>query len=213
MHIEFIDLLRCPRPHEETWLVAALHRMDGRHVVEAKLGCPVCGAEFFIREGVAIFPGKESGDAAIHYRVGELSPLQDAVAMRIAAFLDLTRPGKLVLLAGGLATESELVSELADARVISLNPRSDVQVPPSDRVAELRVSTRLPLAARSLDGIALDESHSTLEMLAEAARLLRPRGRLLAVTRSELSPEFRELARDPDHVVAEYVGELVTLTR
>lgn len=214
MHIEFIDLLRCPRPHEETWLVAALHRMDGRQVVEAKLGCPVCGAEFFIRDGVAIFPGEESGDAAtIHYRSGDLSAVQDDAAMRIAAFLDLTGPGKLVLLAGELATASERVSELAEARVISLNPPSRAQMPPLDRVAELHTPSRIPLAAKSLDGIALDESHSTPEMLAEAAKLLRPRGRLLAGARAELSPEFRELARDPDHVVAEYVGELVTLRR
>jgi hypothetical protein len=47
MHIEFIDLLRCPNPHEETWLVAALHRMDGRLVIDAKLGCPVCSAGVF----------------------------------------------------------------------------------------------------------------------------------------------------------------------
>jgi len=213
MHIEFIDLLRCPRPHEETWLVAALHRMDGRQVVEAKLSCPVCGAEFFIRDSVAIFPGEESGDAAIiHYRSGGLSAVQDA-AMRIAAFLNLTDPGKLVLLAGELATASELVGALADARVISLNPPVRAQATRSDRVAEVRAPSRLPLAAKSLDGIALDESHSTPEMLAEAAKLLRPRGRLLAGARAELSPEFRELARDPDHVVAEYVGELVTLKR
>jgi hypothetical protein len=50
-------------------------------------------------------------------------------------------------------------------------------------------------------------------MLAEAARLLRARGRLVAVAGATLSPEFRELARDADHVVAEYVGELVSLRR
>jgi hypothetical protein len=77
----------------------------------------------------------------------------------------------------------------------------------------VRAGVPVPLAAKSLDGIALDESHTTAEMLAEAARLLRARGRLLASARATLSPEFRELASDADHVIAEYVGELVNLRR
>ncbi|HEY3258182.1 MAG TPA: hypothetical protein VGJ64_04955 [Gemmatimonadaceae bacterium] len=206
MHIEFIDLLRCPKPHEETWLVAALQRMDGRQVVEAKLGCPVCGAEFFIRDGVALFDGDDALD-------GGTQPLGDEGVTRIAAFLNLTSPGKTVLLAGQLASASESLSERADARVISLNSSSRTKGTWSDRVAELRAAPPLPLAAKSLDGIALDESHSTPELLAEVAKLLRPRGRLLAGARADLSPEFRELARDSDHVVAECVGELVTLRR
>jgi uncharacterized protein YbaR (Trm112 family) len=207
MHIEFLDLLRCPNPHEETWLVAALHQMDGRLVVEAKLGCPVCGAEYFVRDGIAIFSEEESPDSAIQ------NAAEDDAAMRIAAFLDLTGPGKLVLLAGDQAASAETLSALADARVISLNATTNAQPVRAERVAEVRARVPMPLAAKSLDGIALDESHTTPEMLAEAARLLRPRGRLLAAARATLSPEFRELARDADHVIAEYVGELVSLRR
>lgn len=207
MHIEFLDLLRCPNPHEETWLVAALHQMDGRLVVEAKLGCPVCGAEYFVRDGIAIFSEEESPDSGIQ------NAAEDDAAMRIAAFLDLTGPGKLVLLAGDQAASAETLSALADARVISLNATTNAQPVRAERVAEVRARVPMPLAAKSLDGIALDESHTTPEMLAEAARLLRPRGRLLAAARATLSPEFRELARDADHVIAEYVGELVSLRR
>ena len=206
MHIEFIELLRCPNPHEETWLVAAFHRMDGRLVIDAKLGCPVCSAEFFIRDGVAIFSAGDGTDSTIQ------KPADDDTAMRIAAFLDLTAPGKLVLLAGKEAAASEMVADLADTRVISLNRPFGAQ-PREDKVAEVRAGLPIPLAAKSLDGIALDESHTTPQMLTEAARLLRARGRLVAVAGATLSPEFRELARDADHVVAEYVGELVSLRR
>jgi uncharacterized protein YbaR (Trm112 family) len=205
MHIEFIDLLRCPKSHEETWLVAALHEMDGRLVVEAKLGCPVCNAEYFIRDGVAIFSDDERPDSAI-----QGSPPDDA-AERIAAFLDLTGPGKTVLLVGDEAASADALSELSDARVIALNSQLGSQL--SERVAQVRARAPIPLAARSLDGIALDESHTTPEIISEAARLLRPRGRLLAAARARLSPEFRELARDDDRVIAEYVGELVSLRR
>ena len=131
MHIEFIDLLRCPNPHAETWLVAALHQMDGRLVIEAKLGCPDCGAEYFIRDGIAIFTAEENADST-----NQNSPDDDA-AMRLAAFLDRAAPGKLVLLAGDQATAGDTLSELADVRVISLTRSSNSQTVRADGVAEV----------------------------------------------------------------------------
>ena len=41
MFIELIDTLRCPTPHDESWLVLAADRMAARHVVEGTVGCPV----------------------------------------------------------------------------------------------------------------------------------------------------------------------------
>jgi hypothetical protein len=206
VHIEFIDSLRCPELHEETWLVAALNRMDGRDVVEAKLGCPICRREFFIQEGVGLF--------------GELAPRAERradtaageTAIEIAAFLDLVTPGKVILLAGELASHAEAAAQLSKARVIALNPLSSA-ASSSPQVATIRAGGRIPLASSSLDGIALDRFHSTESFLAEAARLLRPRGRLVAGAQSSLPREFKELARDQDKVVAEYMGELVSLAR
>jgi len=207
MHLEFVDLLRCPRPHDESGLVAAITRMEGRDVREGKLGCPVCGAEYHIRESVAIFsdypPKTVAGDLA-------LTDL-DAAATTIAAFLDLTRPAMLVLLAGNWALASEQVAELTGARIVALDASPNYAR--SESVASVRADVRLPLANCSLDGIALDEAHSTRETLNDAARLLRPRARIVAAAAAELSSHFRDLARDSSHVVAEYVGELVSLRR
>jgi len=50
-------------------------------------------------------------------------------------------------------------------------------------------------------------------MIQDVVRLLRPRGRLVVAAAAQLPPQFRELARDADNVVAEYVGELVPLRR
>src|SRR5687768_1907806 len=100
MHIGFIDLLRCPNLHEDSWLVAAFYRMDGRVVVEGKLGCPVCGAEYFIREGTAVFgetPGQSQPSA-----VGA-----DTDGTVVAALLNLSRPGMLALLAGEWGREAD----------------------------------------------------------------------------------------------------------
>jgi uncharacterized protein YbaR (Trm112 family) len=205
MHIEFIDLLRCPNVHEDSWLVAAFYRMDGRVVIEGKLGCPVCGAEYFIRDGVAVF---DDTNLSLRATAPEQSTSD---ATLIAALLDLSRPGMLALLAGEWARDARAVSELTSARIIELN--SPGRPLGSDDVAEIRARSPIPLAAQSLNGIALDAAHASPAMLTEAARLLRPRGRLLVRGEAELSQQFHELARDSHQVVAEYVGELVPLRR
>ncbi|HYN82976.1 MAG TPA: hypothetical protein VES88_15935 [Gemmatimonadaceae bacterium] len=205
MHIEFIDLLRCPNAHEDSWLVAAFYRMDGRMVVEGKLGCPVCGAEYFIRDGVAVF---DEDHGSLHR-----SPVGDAETdgTEIAALLNLAGPGMLALLAGEWARDAQAVSELTGARIIALNSPS--RLSDSDAIAEVHARLPIPIAAHSLDGIAFDAAHATPALLSEAARLLRPRGRLLVRGQARLSDAFHELARDRDQVVAEYVGELVSLRR
>ena len=55
MFVELIDALRCPRAHEDTWLVAAAAETRDRCVVHGSLGCPVCRATFPIAGGVARF--------------------------------------------------------------------------------------------------------------------------------------------------------------
>ena len=61
MFVELIELLRCPRPHEEAQLVASASRTEARHIVEGLLGCPVCGAEFRIVNGVVVFDEPAKG--------------------------------------------------------------------------------------------------------------------------------------------------------
>ena len=201
MYIEFIDLLRCIEAHEESQLVAALNRVDGRHVIEAKLGCPVCGAEFFIRDEVAIFDDTAAFPPPIL--------VDDSYAMRISAFLDLITPGKVVLLSGDFAGVAASVAESSGARVIALNSSSPANL--IDDVAEIRASSKMPLASKSLDGVALDESHSTPDLLTEASRLLKPGGRLYSKSSAPLPPQFRELAAGDKEIVAELVGDLVNL--
>ncbi|HUQ19815.1 MAG TPA: hypothetical protein VM099_09405 [Gemmatimonadaceae bacterium] len=198
MHIELIDLLRCPEPHEETWLVAAFSRMEGRVVHEAKLGCPVCRREYPVRDGVATF-----GDG--------ISPECSAGdATHIAAFLNLSSSGKTVLLAGALAEHSEAIAAMAEARVISLNATKSKH---DDHVLEIRTNSRIPLSSSSLDGIALDKAHSAEELMREAERVIRPGGRIVYSIIAAPAGGFHELARDDDFVVAEKVAELTMLQR
>jgi len=181
MHIELIDLLRCPEAHEETWLVAAFNSVEGREIVDAKLGCPVCRREFLVVDGIADFGAPIAADSI------QTDP------MNTAAFLDLTSPGKTILLAGAFAVHSSEIAEATEARVIALNSASRA---PHDHVLEIRASSRMPLGSNSLDGVALDRAHSTDFLISEAARLVRPGGRIVTSSNATLAEDFRELARD-----------------
>ena len=208
MHIELIDLLRCPRDHADSWLVAAFNRIENRFVIEGKLGCPVCSATYFIRDGVADL--RETGEpvSATQAKPNSTGSGQEA-AMRAAALLNLTKPNSLVILAGNSAHLSDEVSRLAEARVIALNPTTSVDE--TERVAVVLKGTRLPFARSSIYVLCLDETAAAF--VEDASRVLRQGGRLIAPASTALSHAFRELARDENEIVAESIGELISLSR
>jgi len=200
VYIEMIDLLRCPLEHEETWLVAAFSRMNGRFVMEGKLGCPVCNASYEVTDGIARFAeftAPREGAAVEH---------DDAV--RTAALLNLTRPGSLAVLCGNDAGVAEQVSAMTQCRVIALNPSSLIDE--TEYVAVIHALDRFPIGSASVDAVAIGDCD---RMLADAARILRPSGRLTAPASSTLPEGFRELARDDVTVVCERVSPLVTIGR
>jgi uncharacterized protein YbaR (Trm112 family) len=198
--IEMIDLLRCPRDHEETWLVAAFTTMDGRFVVEGKLGCPVCNASYDVIEGVAHFGGEISEAFAPNVSTESV--------MRTAALLNLVRPGSLAVLCGSEASAAEDLSELTQTRVIVMNPAASIE--DTEHVGTVVTDERIPLASSSVDGIAMGDCHS---LLGDALRVLRPSGRLTVSVGAELPSGFREIARDDQCVVAEAIGPLMSLQR
>src|SRR5688500_13515613 len=55
MFIEIVDALRCPRSHEESWLVVSATTLEARHIRDGLLGCPVCRSEYPVRHGIADF--------------------------------------------------------------------------------------------------------------------------------------------------------------
>jgi len=200
MFIEMIDLLRCPREHEETWLIAAFTTMDGRFVVEGKLGCPICNSSYDIVGGVARFGGEISDAFAPN-----VSPES---VMRTAALLNLARPGSLAVLCGSEASAAGDLSQLTECRVIAMNPAANIE--DSDHVGTIVTDTRIPLAANSVDAIAIGDCHA---LLSDASRVLRPSGRLTISSETELPPGFQEIARDDQSIVAEAIGPLVGLQR
>jgi hypothetical protein len=204
--IELIDLLRCVNPHEDSWLVASFRNITDRFVIEGTLGCPICSAQYEIAGGVADF----SGGVKAPTDVSASNLASDDLAMQAGAFLNATQPGATIVLGGVWADAAEKLGELADVRVIAIN--AGPRVRESERIGLVRVDDRIPLAAGSVHGAALDASFSTA-MIEAAAAAVKPGGRLVGPAGREPSPPMSVLARDARHWVAEKHSEVHPLTR
>ena len=194
MFVELIDLLRCPRPHEDTWLVASAEETASRHIVRGALGCPLCAAEYPIVDGVVDF-----GEASVAGSAEDHVDTDDT--MRAAALLGLTTSGATVVLGGAWQAVAAPLVELTAARVLLLDPvRAE---PLREEVSAIHGGGGIPVASAALSGVALDGYTADEERLAAAARALAPRGRLVAPAHARVPDGLTELARDERHWVAE----------
>ena len=188
MFIELIDLLRCTRPHEDSWLVAAFYEMRERDVIEGLLSCPVCSARYPITNGVAWFdvdPGA----------IGRAEPPPATDGMRVAAYLNLVEPG-VVLLGGAWAGAAEPVTGLGNT-VIAFNAAARAG---AARVSHVSCDAIVPLARECLDGIALDSAAA--DLVESGARALKRAARMVAPVGAEVPEGLVELARDDSYWVA-----------
>lgn len=220
MHIELVDALRCPFPHEDTWLVASVTRFDGRDIVEGSLGCPSCRRQFAVRDGEVDFSAGTTAragasppaalwaapahGAAGEGDVGAASPADEAV-LRARALLSLGEPGGIVLLGGDRACYAESLEREVQVMTLMLNAPAAVRRPGCHPSA-LRAIDGVPVASGALRGVWLDRTTATPAILAGAARALRRGGRLVAPADAPLPAGVRALARDAAEWVAEGDG-------
>ena len=195
MFIELIDVLRCARAHEESWLVGAFDEVRDRDVVRGRLGCPVCRAEYEIVDGTVRFdaPAPPASAAA------SAAPLDPDETLRLAALLGLVGAGGVVLLAGSWGAHAAALEQLVPARYVVVNPGVPVSPGPSGSV--LVTAGSVPLGAGSVRGAALDDA--TVDLLPATLATLAPRGRLVAPASVAVPTEVAELARDARQWVAE----------
>jgi hypothetical protein len=209
LFIELLGLLRCINEHEDTWLVASFRAVTNRFVTEGTLGCPICSAEYPIRNGIADFSGgldlprrKSEQPAAIRDR--------EELATRAGAFLNLTEPGATVVLGGTWADGALELSLMTEARVLALNPKARAEE--SETVGLLRVGSEIPVAPGSVLGVALDASFPP-ETVASAVKAVRPGGRIVGPVEIPPPSELAVLARDADYWVAQKAPEVIKLSR
>jgi uncharacterized protein YbaR (Trm112 family) len=207
--IELLDLLRCPKPHDETWLVASFNNVSNRFVESGTLGCPICSAQYPIENGVADFSGGLSSPSRDAQR-SAASHNREELATRAGAFLDATEPGATVVLGGAWAHAAEVLSSLAEVRVIALNPEGDVKE--SASVGLVRVAAEIPLAADSCLGVAIDAWFNSA-IVGAALRVVRPGGRVVGPSTMPPPPELAVLAQDADYWVARKTPSLIPLRK
>jgi uncharacterized protein YbaR (Trm112 family) len=193
MFIELVDTLRCPVPHEESWLVAAATRMEARHIVQGTLGCPVCKAEYPIRDGVADFR-RGAGQAPAK------AALPDAeLAMRLAAMLGLADSQGFAVLLGAWGSQAAELTAIAETPLILVDPPDGVVGAPG--ISVLLSDGEIPLAAGAARAMAIDMAESA--RVASAVRATRQRGRVLGPVTLALPDGVKELARDESVWVGE----------
>jgi hypothetical protein len=163
MFIELTDILRCPQPHDEQFVVLIPDEMAGRSVRAGRLGCPVCHREYLIRNGVADFSDGAPAEA--------VPPAIEADA--IAAFLGLSGPGGYVGVVGGNMTLGDaLVRTIPGVHFVFINPPPDSTELPM--VSLLRGGS-IPIKSRALRGVVLLAPFAeAFGWQAEAGRVLLP---------------------------------------
>ncbi|HEX8850336.1 MAG TPA: hypothetical protein VF761_12445 [Gemmatimonadaceae bacterium] len=194
MHSEIVDTLRCLGAHEESWLVAAADVTEDRHIMRGILGCPTCRARYPIEDGVADFTGGRPRHVAVE---PDGPPLEEGDALKLAAMLDLTEAGGYVLLLGRWARLASALREIVPVMVIVANAPPDVVM--GAGVSGVHVGDRLPLAASSARGAAIDGGSAALAESAIAA--VRSGGRIVGEASLEPPVDVELLARDERHWV------------
>ncbi len=200
MFVELIDRLRCPHVHDDTWLVAAATRTEHRRLFDATLACPVCDAEFAVRDGVVLF-----GEPAISAPM----PVTDEDVMRAGALLHVQERG-LYLLEGGWGSLAPALLALMPAEYLLVDPPAGIVTDQGIGILA-GIGDRWPLAPASVQGLALERA--TPARLSGAVKVLTPRGRLVAPAGAAVPAGVVELARDERHWVGEKISDVVTLGR
>ena len=192
MFVELIDVLRCAVPHEDSWLVAAATRTVDRHILEGTLGCPVCGAEYPVRDGAAWFGlGQAAGPPASV----NVDPLDPDEVTRIAALLGIDERGGRYLFDGPWSAMIAVLPPVGPLRALVL----EAVMPGASVLRDC--GDCLPLAAGSLRGAVL--ARPAAGLAAAAARALQPAGRLVAPATTPVPEGVTVLARDDRQWVAE----------
>lgn len=200
MHVDLIESLRCPQPHDDGWLVARADVVVDRRISHGSVGCPMCGAEWPIHDGalhvsdaamvhpagVSSDPGQHRGDARDE-------------ALRTAALLDLHEATGVVLLAGAHAHVADALSALTGVLVLAVNPPAGA----ARAHSRLYVDNALPFGVGSMRGAQLDGAHASDAWIESASRAVRRGGRVIAPASCTVPPALRELARDAQEWVAE----------
>lgn len=163
MYIELTDHLRCPEPHDESFLVLLPDLVAQRSVQSGTLGCPVCHRTFRIEGGVF-----DTGDAPAP---AAEEPTMEPAAL--AALMGIAGPGGYVVLVGPVAARAGGLREiLGEVSVVAVNGPASVVDAPGINIIR---SGGLPLKSASMRAVVLSGNFGREDAwIADGARVLLP---------------------------------------
>jgi len=186
--IPLVDSLRCTAGHEDTWLVASIERSEERDIRQGFLGCPICFAEYPVRDGIAYFGVDPAEPVA-----AAMARVEDDDALRLAAALDLTDPRMVAVLFGAWGAYAPVMRGFSPAHLLLVNPPGFIAS--GDGISVVRTNTVAPLARGSMDAVAL-HANASPQMLESLVASLRGGGRLAGPVGLPMPEAAAELARD-----------------
>lgn len=207
MHIELTEMLRCPEPHAEGFLVMSTGEMVGRMVRSGVLACPACQREYPILKGIVEFSGRET-EATRRAAPGATRPPSSiprpaADPETLQALLDLSGPGGYVVLLGTAARHAAgLAGLMAGIHFVGVNAPADAEELPVLSLLECRRS--VPLRQAMARAVVVGGDRVDAAWLAEAQRVLLP-GRRLVVESDAVAvpPGITRLALERGLLVGE----------
>jgi hypothetical protein len=170
MFIELTEFFRCPADHPEAHCVLVPLEMAGRTVVRGTLGCPVCRREYAVTQAIVRFgprppqapAGTVPGGAALQALTGLASP-----------------GGYLVLVGSAARAATALAAQLEGVHLVGVNAPADVTAWPGLTLVE--AERGIPLRSRTARGVVLGGESAVPPWIEEAARVLLPGLRLVAL--------------------------------
>jgi len=207
MHLLLTDRLTCPRCGPSFGLILLADRLDNRVVLEGHLGCPNCRDSFTIEGGFADLRAPPRGVLPQGFAGAPEAITATEDADRLVALLGIVGGPGTVALVGEPARFAAAVTASSDElQVVCVDP--DLRDwPEAPRISRLVAAPGLPFFASTLRAVAVDGRLGSA-WLAEAARVVVPRGRIVVIraadgTAEELrSAGLEVLAAEAETVVA-----------
>jgi uncharacterized protein YbaR (Trm112 family) len=208
LHLDLVDVLRCPGAHDQSHVVVLPEAVRGRVMIAGTIGCPVCKAEYRVEGGVLhMDPADPARDP------GSFPDDQPdaAFALALAAALDLTPGRALAVIVGDWGRYAHELRALSPVPLALVNPPSEESYADLEDVSVVRASS-LPFLGASVPALAIAGGWESTGSAEAASRVSKPRARLAVPPSSALPPTFRELARDERLVVGERVPDPLVVT-
>lgn len=179
MHIELTEMLRCPEPHEEGFLVMSTGEMLGRMVRSGVLGCPQCQREYPIARGVVLFSRGSPPPAAARGAPGPSPrPRAPVDAHSLQALLELGGPGGYVVLLGAAARNAVgLAGLMGGIHFVGVGAPAEMEELPV--LSLLACDTMIPLRRGVARAVVVGPDRAESRWLGEAERVLLPGRRLV----------------------------------